>query len=128
MNKYIIYLIVILFSICGHGCKKKTKNYWYSVCVSIQSEGINDLEITGVNCEFYNWVGRGRRLVGSYLVSGAPYHYPIPEKVAFTWKDDEGQDHRVEVEVKNKLPDPFEGDLIFTILENDQVNVSYKKK
>jgi hypothetical protein len=53
--------------------------------------------------------------------------YAIPESAAVLWQDQSGASHQKTVTVLEKLPKDFSnGDIIFTILEDDQVAVTTK--
>ena len=53
--------------------------------------------------------------------------FPIPEQATVLWKSQSGESHEKLVKVQKVLPQNFsDGDIIFTILEGDKVEVTYK--
>jgi hypothetical protein len=53
--------------------------------------------------------------------------FPIPKQATVLWKSQDGESHEKLVEVQKALPKDFsDGDIIFTILEGDKVEVTYK--
>src|SRR5881394_2509418 len=69
---------------------------------------------------------------GGYLRPGssATYElvpYAFPESTTVVWQDQEGAAHQKSVTVLEKLPKNFSNaDIVFTILDNDQVAVTTK--
>lgn len=49
---------------------------------------------------------------------------PIPDKATVVWESEKGEKHRQEVEVLRKLRRKTEVEVVFTILQDDQVSVT----
>ena len=51
----------------------------------------------------------------------------IPEEVVVSWRSQGGEETKVKVLVKSKLPKRFSGDVVFTIKNSEMVEVSHRK-